>query len=260
MGSYAFAYDWWLMQRWLVYSLCNSQNPAAWTGMCLLYAPAHTRGCGKTGGLHRENIPSLAKMKPVWHCCVQTCLLMSRWVIRSEPDLLVVKWNNVNQYCSMTNYNFCYLTQCSGGKIASLRSIKCNMETAKALFSFLSPLAVKEDWNIRRDDKVNLSTPPVFWSAIRVYVCVGVVNLRVSLSLNSMRRKCSWSLALPFSWAYGVFNWLLEGQNLNKMKSQHYCNTCYWLMAFFLSSTWQVTGQRSAMRGETIKKKKEREG
>lgn len=45
----------------------------------------------------------------------------------------------------MTNYNFCYLTQCSGGKIASLRSIKCNMETAKALFSFLSPLAVKED-------------------------------------------------------------------------------------------------------------------
>lgn len=116
MGSYAFAYDWWLMQRWLVYSLCNSQNPAAWTGMCLLYAPAHTRGCGKTGGLHRENIPSLAKMKPVWHCCVQTCLLMRRWVIYSEPDLLVVKWNNVNQYCSMTNYNFCYLTQCSGGK------------------------------------------------------------------------------------------------------------------------------------------------
>lgn len=39
MGSYAFAYDWWLMQRWLVYSLCNSQNPAAWTGMYLLYAP-----------------------------------------------------------------------------------------------------------------------------------------------------------------------------------------------------------------------------
>lgn len=167
-------------------------------------------------------------------CCVQICLLMRRWVICSEPDLLVVKWNNVNQYFSMTNYNFCHLAQCSWGKIASLRSVKCNVGTAKALFSFLSPLVVKEDWNLKRDDKVYLST----W-----------------LPLNSMRRKCSYSLILPFSWSCGVSNWLVWEQNLNKMRSQQYYCRCNWLMVFFLSSKWQVAGQRSTVRGETIKKR-----
>lgn len=62
----------------------------------------------------------------------------------------------------MTNYNFCHLTQCSGGEIVFLRSVRYSMETAKAYFSFpFASLTMKGDQNLKRNDSVNLDTQPV---------------------------------------------------------------------------------------------------
>lgn len=90
----------------------------------------------------------------------------------------------------MTNYNFCHLTQCSGGKIVFLRSVRCNMETAKAWFSFpFAALTVKGDQNLKRNDSMYLNTPPVFevpsWCAC-VWMCAGTRDPCVPLLSNSM--------------------------------------------------------------------------
>lgn len=100
----------------------------------------------------------------------------------------------------MTNYNFCHLTQRSGGKAASLRSIKSEMETAKAQFSFLlAPLTVKGDQNLKRDDSMNFDTPPVFSGATRLGVWLDVHRHRRSLCAAALKQYVKKMLACAFS-------------------------------------------------------------
>lgn len=181
----------------------------------------------------------------IWHCCGQTCLPTRIWVICSEPDLLVVLWNNLDQYCYVTNYNFCHLTQCSGGKIASLRSMRWN-ENSKSLV-FLSACSLE----IERRPKPQERWQCGFWHTTCIFKChwalcaceyVQAPEGCVPLPSNSLWRKSLHALFLPSSWDSGVFNWLLWGQNLNKIKKSAIPQCMLWIYRLLFEQ--KVAGYR----------------
>lgn len=151
----------------------------------------------------------------VWHCCGQMYLLMRRWVICSEGDLLAVLWNNLNQYCSMKNYNFCHLTQCSGGKNCLSEEHKMWNGNSKSSI-FLSACSLDSEgrpkpWEMTvwiLTHYLYFEVPP---GCVCVWMCTGTRGLYVPLPSNTTWRKYLHALFLPSSWDSGVFNWLLWG-------------------------------------------------
>lgn len=224
---------------------CKDQDgaPVISAGSCPAWAPLLSCCCilqleQDCGSVQECPFPDLNKTS-TWHCCGQTCLSMRIWVIGSEPEFLVVLWGNLNQHFSVTNYNFCHLTQHFFGKIPCSEKHKMWNENSKILV-FLSACSLDTGRGPKPAEEmiVWFLTHHLYFQVPLSSVCLGVYRHWSFVWVTVCKESACIHL---FSFLAETVEFCIdsyEGRIQTKWKRQQFHSAGYWFMVSLLSRKW----------------------